>query len=119
MKAISIKQPWAWLILNAGKDIENREWSTVVRGPVLIHAGKSMDEAGIRFCKQRGISLPPLSDLKLGGIVGKVEITGCVRQSKSPWFFGTYGFELTNPQTLPFKPVKGKLKFFEVDYEYL
>ena len=42
MKALSIRQPWAWLILNAGKDIENRSWYTSVRGRVLIHASKGM-----------------------------------------------------------------------------
>ena len=40
--AISVRQPWASLILLAGKDIENRTWETRVRGPILIHAAKSM-----------------------------------------------------------------------------
>lgn len=39
MKAISIHQPWAWLIVEGYKDIENRTWLTAYRGPVLIHAG--------------------------------------------------------------------------------
>ena len=38
MKALSIRQPWAWLILHGGKDIENRTWATKLRGRVLIHA---------------------------------------------------------------------------------
>ena len=42
MKALSIRQPWAWMILYAGKDIENREWPTRFRGRVLIHASKGM-----------------------------------------------------------------------------
>jgi hypothetical protein len=45
MKALSIRQPWAWLILNAGKDIENRDWLTRFRGPFLIHASKGMTRA--------------------------------------------------------------------------
>jgi hypothetical protein len=40
--ALSIRQPWAWLILHAGKDIENRDWPTKYRGPFLIHASKGM-----------------------------------------------------------------------------
>ena len=40
MLALSIRQPWASLILNAGKDIENRCWPTKVRGRILIHAAK-------------------------------------------------------------------------------
>lgn len=49
MKAISIRQPWAWLIVNGFKDIENRSWRTKYRGPVLIHASAakpSMDDYG-------------------------------------------------------------------------
>ncbi|WP_234838619.1 ASCH domain-containing protein [Sinorhizobium meliloti] len=41
--AISIMQPWAWLIVNGHKDIENRDWPTKSRGPVAIHAGKKVD----------------------------------------------------------------------------
>lgn len=40
MIALSIRQPWAWLILNGWKDIENRDWTTRVRGRILIHAAK-------------------------------------------------------------------------------
>ena len=34
MKALSIRQPWAWAIINAGKDIENRQWPTKFRGSI-------------------------------------------------------------------------------------
>ena len=34
MKALSIHQPWAWAILNAGKTVENRTWSTNYQGPL-------------------------------------------------------------------------------------
>ena len=43
MKALSIRQPWAHRILREGKDIENRDWPTRYRGPVLIHAGIKID----------------------------------------------------------------------------
>ena len=43
MKAISIRQPWAWLIVHGYKDVENRTWATKHRGPILIHAGKTLD----------------------------------------------------------------------------
>ena len=42
MIALSIRQPWAYCILDYGKDIENRTWSTSIRGRVLIHASKGM-----------------------------------------------------------------------------
>jgi hypothetical protein len=39
LKAISIRQPWAWLIVNGYKDVKNRIWAANLRGRVLIHAG--------------------------------------------------------------------------------
>ena len=44
LKAISIRQPWAWLIVNGYKDVENRIWATSLRGRVLIHAGASKSD---------------------------------------------------------------------------
>ena len=39
MKALSVHQPWAWLIVNGIKIVENRSWSTEFRGRFLVHAG--------------------------------------------------------------------------------
>ena len=44
--ALSIRQPWAWLIVNGYKDIENRDWKTHYRGRFYVHAGKQFDKAG-------------------------------------------------------------------------
>lgn len=128
MKALSIRQPWAWLILHAGKDIENRSWPTSFRGRILIHAGKGMtrDEyAGandfLDFVEDHDmretVPLPPLKELERGGIVGAVNIVGCVSEHDSPWFVGDYGFLLRDPQVLPFRPWRGELGFFDVPYE--
>ena len=122
MKALSIRQPWAWLILNAGKDIENRDWPTSFRGPFLIHASKGMtrDEYDNGIWTLTDIrpdhvhALPPFEKLERGGIVGMATIVGCVRKSESPWFFGEYGFELRDVMPLPFTPYKGALGFFDV-----
>lgn len=38
MKALSIRQPWAWLILHGGKDMENRSRRTHMRGRICVHA---------------------------------------------------------------------------------
>ena len=40
-RCLSVRQPWAWLILHAGKDVENRTWSHPFRGPVYIHASSA------------------------------------------------------------------------------
>lgn len=121
MKALSIRQPWAWHILHSGKDIENRDWTTTTRGRVLIHASKGCTrdeyEDGQDPIWHSGgptIELPPLADLPRGGIVGSVEIVDCVAVSSSPWFAGRFGFVLRDPKSLPFLPWKGQLGFFDV-----
>lgn len=122
MKALSIKQPWAWLIVHGGKDVENRTWPTNFRGRVLIHASKSMsaDEyrdvldfisTDRRLCKLLD-SFPLSRDLKRGGIIGEAEVVGCVNTSISPWFCGPFGHVLANPRPLDFTPCKGQLGYF-------
>jgi len=121
--ALSIRQPWVHCILHYGKDIENRDWPTKVRGRILIHASQKIDvddiEDGRMIASQaakRPISeFPPPDAYLAGGIVGEVEIIDCVNRSSSPWFFGDYGFVLQNAKPLPFRPLKGRLGFFDVD----
>lgn len=118
MKAISIRQPWAWLIVNGHKDIENRDWPTRFRGPVLIHASKGMTRGEYEDCRDHcdylGVTIPAFADLERGGIVGEANIVDCVSESVSPWFFGRFGFVLKDAKTLPFRPLKGQLSFFDV-----
>lgn len=42
MKALTLTQPWATLVAIAAKTIETRSWSTSYRGPLAIHAAKSV-----------------------------------------------------------------------------
>lgn len=115
--ALSIRQPWAWLILHAGKDIENRDWKTPFRGRCLIHASKSGTKAeyeDARAAYQLFGILPDFDELPRGGIVGSVDIVDCVTSSDSRWFMGHHGFVLRNPKPLPFVPWKGQLGFFNV-----
>lgn len=120
LKALSIRQPWASLILKAGKDIENRNWPTKVRGRILIHAAKGCTAGelsdALDFASgilDRNVAAT-LDGMARGGIVGSVEIVDCVTESRSPWFVGRYGFVLANPQPLPFWPCRGQLGFFDV-----
>ncbi|WP_368570651.1 ASCH domain-containing protein [Acinetobacter baumannii] len=119
MKAISIRQPWAWLIVNGYKDIENRSWCTKYRGQVLIHASQGVKKSEYERAKELtdrlGIALP--TSFETGGIVGVATITDCVEQSESPWFFGEKGFVLTDARPLKFIQMKGKLSFFETGIE--
>lgn len=126
MKALSIRAPWWWFILHAGKDIENRDWWTGYRGTVLIHASKWFGVSEVRedFEYARDCMVEPHLDYPsvslnsmraVGGrIVGSAEIVDCVKQSDSPWFQGKYGFVLRNPIAFdePY-PVRGALGFFD------
>ena len=106
---ISIRQPWAALIVTGIKDIENRTWPTHYRGPVLVHASKQaakidIDEIEFRF----GVRLS--SDLLRGGIVGMTEIVDCTRSHPSKWHAPDYyAFVLANSRPLPFVPWQGAL----------
>lgn len=129
MLALSIRQPWAWLIANGYKDIENRNWSSLFRGWFLIHASGGMTKAEYEDAweflaeqhlegKLGSIPVPnyPMKEHR-GGIIGIAKMTGCVKESDSPWFFGEYGFQIEQAKPLPFMPLKGKLGFFNVDIE--
>ena len=116
MKALSIQQPWADLIVKGIKDIENRKWSTRIRGLILIHAGKTFDRQGYDWVNGfHPDALLPKDEYALGGFVGYAVLSDCVTESESEWFFGPYGFVLGMARPCQFHPYKGQLGFFEVD----
>lgn len=117
MKAISIRQPWAWAIIYAGKDVENRTWHTDYRGPLLIHAGKKFDIDGFEWIAENfAFPMPRKHQFMCGGIIGMATLKNVVRQyTVSPWFFGPWGFRLIDPKPVPFVPLKGKLGIFDVN----
>lgn len=123
--ALTIKQPWAQLIMRAGKDIENRDWSTRIRGRVAIHASARMTKSDLAdACHFMHAWMPKFSEriftaeaatYATGAILGTVEIVDCVTTSDSPWFCGRYGFVLRDPIVLPNPiPFKGALGFWAV-----
>ena len=114
--ALSIRQPWASLIVNGHKDIENRSWSTKFRGKFLVHAGKRFDGEGYEWVQDNfRITLPERGEFQRGGIVGVAELVDCVERHRSKWFSGDYGFVLKNARRLRFYPMPGRLGFFKVD----
>lgn len=128
MKAISIKQPWAWLIVNADrypdpKRLENRDWTTKLRGPILIHASQGFDKQGyesvIAARPDLEFLMPAPNQFERGGIVGQAEIVDVVSASDSAWFVGKHAFVLERGMKRPFVPMKGMLSLFEVDAEPL
>lgn len=118
MNALSIRQPWADLIVAGVKDVENRSWATSLRGWILIHASQTYDwqeRARARMFAERELLDEPYEP-ELGALIGAAVLLDCVRASESGWFSGPYGFELAN-QIRFTRPVscRGALKFFEVD----
>lgn len=122
MKALSIRQPWAWLILHGGKDVENRDWGTLYRGEIAIHSARGMtrDEYEMavmfvqKFDSELAARIPPRSALVFGAILGTCHIGDCVTEHHSPWFQGKYGFVLRQKEAWH-KPVaaRGALGLWE------
>jgi hypothetical protein len=119
--ALSVRQPWAWAIIHAGKDVENRSWQAVNhglsrRGRIAIHAAKGMTqqeyEGAREFMIRIGVMCPPAAELLRGGIIGTVEVVGAVKQHSSPWFMGPRGLVLLNPEPCEFIPAIGALGYF-------
>lgn len=120
MKAISIKQPWASLIIEGIKDIENRSWYTHYRGRLYIHASKGYDRQGAdlvsKLYPEHESIIKDASEIR-GGIIGHVHLVDCVTSHNSPWFHGEYGFVLTSFKEIPFYPIKGQLGLFDFFFE--
>lgn len=121
MKALSIRQPWAWAIVQGHKPVENRSWPPRYTGPLLIHAGQQFDDEGLQSMlavfPELGAQLPQRWDL--GGIVGVAEAVECVTSHPSRWFSGPYGLVLRDARPLPFVAWRGQLGFFDVPDEAL
>jgi hypothetical protein len=130
--ALSLKQPWATLLVYGLKTIEIRRWPTARRGRVLIHASSVADT------RQEGWNLLNLLPEELrekarlgGGIVGAGEIMGCVayrtleafaadqekHRNEPSWFEGPllYGFVFANVVETPFCAYPGWMRFFPVE----
>jgi hypothetical protein len=82
--ALSLTQPFAWLIEKGFKPFENRRWELwrPLKGKrFYIHAAKGMTkddyEDAKRFAGDRGVQVPAISDLAYGGIVGSVRAVRC------------------------------------------
>lgn len=117
MKALSIKQPFAELILQGRKKIELRKWNTKFRGEFFLHTSKIPDENAM---KKFGFDKLPC-----GCVVGKIKLVDVKKYNNeeehkndknlhlasSVW--GDYGFVLENPERIKEIPCKGKLSFWD------
>jgi len=114
MKAISIRQPWAYLVVAGVKTIENQTWTTDYRGAVLIHAAVETDREARRQLRRLDVEVP--GELVRGAIVGFAELVDVVTESSDRFFSGPFGFVLRNAQPLKRPiPMPGRLRLFDVN----
>lgn len=141
-KCLSIRQPWVWLLTHPEivascgiepKTMENRDWRPHYRGPLLLHAGATIETDF--FDRRSGLLLPDYWAWKFGAIgerlaramprhrgeyatrslVGIAKLVDVVEASASPWFVGKYGLVLTEPREItPSIPYPGQRMLFDV-----
>lgn len=130
-RALSLKQPWAALVVAGLKTVEVRKWPTGHRGPLLIHAS-TFDDARPEGWARVPPEARPLCELK-GGVIGEVDLLECrsyptleafladraLHHNEPAWFqeAGLFGFVLARARVLPFLRAKGNVRLFGVDYE--
>ncbi len=114
VKVINIRQPWAWLVVQGYKDVENRRQNTNYRGEVFVLATKTVYQDEIdrlrAVARQENIKPPTDEELKRGGIVGRFYLTDVISSPRFEddfWFTGPLGYVVTNPEPLAFLPLKG------------
>ena len=132
MKCITIRQPWAWMIIHGGgylwppdiagvpqppiltwrKDVENRKWKTTHRGPLLIHAAQREIDDDDDYHKALSVyygqtyaQLREIPDyLEYGSIIGRVNLVDILSDSESCWAFPDHWhWIIEDPQ--PIKPI--------------
>jgi hypothetical protein len=126
--ALSLKQPWATLLVHGRKSIEVRSWPTPRRGRIFIHAAGVSDPR-----PEAWAHVPPelraAAEL-VGGIIGAADLTGCVAYrtpeafvadqllhlNDPSWFKPPvlYGFTFANVEVVPFRQLPGWMRFFPV-----
>jgi hypothetical protein len=123
IKCLTVKQPWAWSIVNGHKDVENRSFFIRYRGPVIIQSSARVSIADLSadafwIEDETGLTLP--ADFTLGSIEGIVTLTDVVKNSPSQWANpDNYHWLLTNPVPLPEHALKGKLGLWDLQLSTL
>jgi hypothetical protein len=129
--ALSLKQPWATLLVHGHKTIEIRKWPTARLGRILIHAARVSDPRDYAW----ELVPPELAEHAqlVGGIVGSAELSECVvyrtleafrtdrhlHLNPPEWFQPPmmYGFRFREAAVLPFRAYSGWMRFFTVEDE--
>ncbi len=123
MKALNVRQPWAWMIACGYKTIETRTWSTKYRGDILIVASKKrmskvtekafIENTGYRLFEIEygaGICVADLFDCRI--MTGEDEPLACCDLYK-----GAFAWYLRNIRHISPFPVKGRLGLYDIEVE--
>jgi hypothetical protein len=100
---LTIRQPWAWAIIYAGKNIENRSWKPNRPCRVLVHAGKVFEPQGLASLRQLRklgvITVPVPRRYPSGVIIGAVDVTSWDHDDdRNDWAApGYWHWNLANP----------------------
>ncbi len=135
VRALTVRQPWAWAIAKGHKGIENRGRPVSYRGPLAIHAAKLWDDSGVEALREvvhqvraQGGTLPPslaedLPHSNTGVVIAVVDLVDVCVDGRwddcdcGPWARpGQTHWKLANPRLLaePF-PTTGRLGLWEVE----
>lgn len=125
MKVLTIREPWASLIVNGYKEYEFRSWKTNYRGKILIHAGMGIDKEYLDRFKEYDL------EYGKGEIIGEAELVDCIKVSdefqkeifnKNSLVYGSnnydqkYAWKLINIKKYDKRiPTKGKLSLWEYE----
>ena len=132
MKALSIKQPWAGLIIEGIKTVENRSWYTWYRGQMAVCATQSPNKEALTRMQKKLGSLPEICKVN-GSILGIVDLAGIAHLAEdgvvetdhpkldldviNDWWDDTQvAFILESPRKLSAPiPFKGRLGLYQLD----
>ncbi len=128
--ALSLKQPWAALVVHGLKTVEVRRWATGHRGPLLIHAARRDDTRPEAWALVPPELFPACQ--QRGGVIGEVTVREVIayggagtfvadraRHLNDPSWYeeGLFGFVMEGARTLPFVEAKGNVRLFGVEME--
>lgn len=115
MRVLTVRQPWASLLIAGVKDIENRTWTASYRGWLWIHSAQRRDETpALVELVGRGIAERiPYLDVR-GSIIGAVHVDNVVTGHVSEWAIdGQYHFVVSQARVAPSPvPARGHLNLW-------
>jgi hypothetical protein len=120
-RALSIRQPWTWAILYAGKRVENRSWYTDYRGPIYLHSGREVEYDALECLRPEIEAIErPRPPAVCGALLATAILADCVRPNDVPddqlrWVAGPWCFLLRDVRLLA-RPIpwRGNLGLFVV-----